>query len=98
MKSSVALRKARKLISSGKEQFVCAALILANDERSKVKEVLKRMFGGRPVDSWLSGNCEDFNLFLNRKDFKFSEYSEAMRAYRLRWIDWMIEGYKKAGD
>lgn len=93
MKSSDALRIARDKIRTGHDSYVCVAL---PDAPSKVKDNLAKIFG-------LRQRYYTVDDFLNAQGAKLPAlcsplYEHELREYRLRWIDWMIEGYKMVGD
>jgi len=89
MKSSVALRKARKLIESESCQYVCFALDnVRGAKHTDVKKRLSRLFPERSVMLWLIDHGFDV----------WGASNAARLAYRLRWIDWMIIGYEAVGD
>lgn len=97
MKSSEALRQARKLIAQGDETFVCRALQRGapGGIDTDVYQRLLHMFGNVSVVGWLWGNSLDFRLWYS----SHQEYPDkVMRDYRLLWIDWMIPAYKAVGD
>jgi hypothetical protein len=87
MKSSAALRIAKSRIEKGLNTHVCDALRMAGYSNARTK--LIGMFGSKSVASWLHerGHAESFDI-----------HSPEMREYRLKWIDWMIEGYERVGD
>jgi hypothetical protein len=94
MKSSDALREARALLHSGRGvNHVCIALeAIGADKSTDVGRRLKRLFaypyGNRSVSEWLSRQGVDISKAT----------TEDFLSYRLRWIDWMIEGYERVGD
>ena len=91
MKSSEALRLARRMIESGERIHVCSALFYATsrEQNTKVQKRLARLFGYTSVTQWL--HAQGYAR-------QWDNYSSRMRDYRLRWIDWMIEGYEAKGD
>lgn len=97
MKTSKALYLARRRIKSQEQCFVCDALNacvlwdgVPTDLCDKLKKTIAVSLNGQfSVNEWL--NRKGLALGLNM-------YSKELRDYRLRWIDWMIEGYKKVGD
>lgn len=106
MKSSTALKKARRKIAADQEQYVCCALQYSGGEDTEVYRNLQKLFGapvGTLVSFWLKKHSRNFKEFREATHetnipAKWAEYRAAMRDYRLRWIDWMIEGYKAKGD
>lgn len=102
MKSSTALKKARKLIVSYQEVFVCIALEEVGAEKTKVYKRLDNLFpDDKTADEWLLQNSIDYCDFRARLPIPHwysQQYEEAMRHYRLAWIDWLIPQYKAKGD
>lgn len=101
MKSSEALRKARRLISAGRPRYVCCALVYIGGTNTKVYQKLKKIFsypggGTMSLEAYLADRYPDFNRSFGR--LSYSDYFDGMREYRLAWIDWMIEGYEAVGD
>jgi hypothetical protein len=101
MKSSEALRRARRLIYTGREKFVCRALSQVGAQGTDVARRLEKLF------SSTNGGFEVLDVFLvitypSFEDYTFGinwrSYNRLMREYRLAWIDWMIEGYEAVGD
>lgn len=95
MKSSQILKKARKLIESGEEKYICFAVSLITtgtddcyriDRHPIIDYISEALFPCGTVVSWQCRNLSDFNWERNfQKD-------------RLAWIDWMIVAYEEKGD
>lgn len=109
MKSSTALKKARKFIEEGLDHYVCHAIeraergVLSTEAWVPITAVgrnLSEMFSpARPystVCGWLAGKHPHVAQQLS--EMRGIEHDAAMRAYRIRWIDWMIKAYEKVGD
>jgi len=88
MKSSTALRQAKDRIERRMAIHVCVALSIQACN-TDVAYRLEKLFGPNSVADQ-----------LHRRGYAkaYDTHSEEMRAYRLRWIDWMIGGYEKVGD
>ena len=100
MKSSTALRQARELIESGRETFVCLALsfrVIGGADTQVYRRLNAIFTRGFSIDSWLKRESPRFRKFLLREHHG-ALYQDQLRLYRLRWIDWMIEGYEAVGD
>ena len=100
MKSSEAMRKARELIDDKRVRYVCIALCWSGGENTKAAYRLRKALSINGIETTL-----EHYLFSKHPTFKEYEavthwgiFKEAMREYRLAWIDWMIEGYEAAGD
>jgi hypothetical protein len=99
MKSSEALRRAKVLIAQGCVRHVCHALadvqgrLRSADPKLPVEHNIRKALG----TSWgatrsLEGYWRDMG------DEKLVDFIRENKAYRLAWIDWMIEGYEAIGD
>lgn len=99
MKSSKALRQARKLIADGTEEYLCIALEFGveNGRYTRVYQRLNNFLDGMTVDNWLANNSKKYVKFRT-KERMGREYDSAMHQYRLAWIDWMIPQYEAIGD
>jgi hypothetical protein len=94
MKSSEALKKVRKCIEDRSEVYVCYALANADAKHTAVYKRLDELF--RDHNGTMS-----IIMWLYKKGYTSALTDatvEDKREYRLRWIDWMIEGYEKVGD
>lgn len=102
MKSSTALKKARELIVSRREVFVCLALEEVGGGKTIVYKRLDVIFhGAKTADDWLLQNSIDYCDFRARLSHLYwysQQYEQAMRTYRLAWIDWLIPQYEAKGD
>lgn len=101
MKSTTALRAARKLIENERYAHVCRAIRCAcpGDEGvyTEVWKHIQRSLGDYiVVDCWLQKHVLKFDAWS--KNISGREYDTAMREYRLRWIDEMIAQYEAKGD
>lgn len=101
MKSTTALRAARKLIENGTFSHVCLVLRYAypgeEGVHTEVWKHIQRSLGSHiVVDSWLQKQVPGFDAWS--KNISGREYDTAMREYRLRWIDEMIAQYEAKGD
>lgn len=94
MKSSDALREARKVLEQRHSiKHVCVALEIVGADRCtdvgrRLKSIFAHPYGARSIVVWLR----------NQGLVTSSATAEDFFNYRLRWIDWMIEGYEKVGD
>lgn len=109
MKSSEALRAIRPIIEARRSRYICWAL---HDLRvpipgkkgiypkTNVEKRLGKLFGGSPVQYWLITNHPPYLKYENKmlREGSYGTLNDQLRLYRLRWIDWMIEGYEKVGD
>ena len=112
MKSSEALKGARRLIQAQETVYVCHALIVAGGGHTAVYSNLHSMFGEASITSWLREHSQDYrqwreaHLRESRRTAgcvvgyvpRNPDFTRTMRQYRLAWIDWMIEGYEAVGD
>jgi hypothetical protein len=96
VKSSKALKRARRQIETDKNSYICNALFSIGAINTAVYKALKGIFKEKSVDFWLLTESKDFKDFISKSTHDTCR--EQLRLYRLRWIDWMIEGYEKAGD
>lgn len=97
MKSSETLRKARVLIESGDEEFLCLAIDDVGGEKTAVARNLASTFPGcMSLESYMLGAYPDFVDFY--APMSRDEGREWMRLYRLDWIDWLIPQYEAVGD
>jgi hypothetical protein len=78
-----ALTKAREHIASGDHNHICIALLQYPNTKRLLKSISESLDGCNSVKYWL--RCQGVPL----KDLT----PEAMREYRLRWIDKMIEDF-----
>ena len=88
------LNCARKLIKSGKNEYICVALRASRDSYYGIYG-----FYGydvvRELKSYISnqlGDCTTLDEWIkNRSRYKnLNQSLKAMRKYRLQWIDWML--------
>lgn len=105
MKSSEVLRAARVFIKDYREEFLCQAIgkVLGGYWQRRGSQVgraiIESLAPYGTVDTWLSYAAEDFKDVANMAGgYNSPGYELLMREYRLRWIDWMIEGYERIGD
>lgn len=113
MKSSEALKNARRLIQEQETVYVCYALRMVGGSCTAVYDNLRRVIGERSIASWLRDHSEGYRQWCDaRSDEALQrarahpepyaplnpEFTRTMRQYRLAWIDWMIEGYEAVGD
>ena len=96
MKSSTILKKARKLIESGKERFICFAVIqfraYAPKKTYELEEFIKQELNGYfTLTGWV---CNELGIDVE----KLPEFQNKMKQTRLNWIDHMIELYKANND
>ena len=100
MKSTTALRAARKLIENEQYRHVCHAIKYAYPGQegihSEVYREIQRRFRFAIVDTWLWNNAPGFDEWSMSVDW--NTYAKTMREYRLRWIDEMIAQYEAKGD
>lgn len=102
MKSTTALRAARKLIENGRYHHVCHAIKYAYPGQKGIhsevyREIQCSLNGFTTVDTWLWSNAPGFDEWC-RLVRNIDEYLHIMREYRLRWIDEMIAQYEAKGD
>jgi hypothetical protein len=96
MKSSTILKKARKLIESGKDDYVCCAVeSVSKNDKSKGEKIIKFISGSilphYTLGHWIEGQ-------IHRNIYDDPEYNQRIRQTRLNWIDHMIDLYKAKGD
>jgi hypothetical protein len=97
MKSSVALKIILDRLKGGSYRFVCCDLrdiAKVHGSRCDALNRLEKMFVGTTVVDWLFANVPDAKAYIN----SVQDWSGAARAYRIRWVEWMIEGYEAVGD
>lgn len=88
MKSSEALRIARGKLAAGGGFGICCQLP-GNSAGNRVADRICKSI------DW----CGYVEFWLHRQGIPWSQLrATEMRAYRLRWIDWMIIGYEAIGD
>jgi hypothetical protein len=97
MKASEMLKKAKELINSHDERYICNALDaieyseITNDYivASTIKDWIKiQLDGHQSYEFWLEANHPEVYQGF------YHDYS----AGRLAWMDWMIAEYKKEGN
>jgi hypothetical protein len=96
MKSSAILKKARKLIKSGEERFICFAVSRCRDKAPKkvyeLEEFIKQELNGYfTLTGWV---INELGIDVE----KLPEFQNKIKQTRLNWIDHMIELYKAKGD
>lgn len=101
MKSTTALRAARKLIENERYAHVCHAIKYAYPGKKGIhtevyREIQCSLNGFIVVDTWLWSNAPEFEEWS--KSVGGITYTKTMREYRLRWIDEMIAQYEAKGD
>lgn len=101
MKSTTALRAARKLIENERYHHVCHAIKCAYPGKKGIhtevyREIQCSLNGFTVVDTWLWSNVPGFDKWS--ESVREDTYAKAMREYRLRWIDEMIAQYEAKGD
>jgi len=96
MKSSVILKKARKLIKSGKEDFICIAVEEAADCDIFAAEKITNFISKSLRPHYTLGQWVDAQVNMNI--YEQPDYDQRIRQTRLNWIDHMIELYKAKGD
>lgn len=78
-----ALLEARNKIESEKEEFICHALPRDDDAGDYLRNfIASAIYPEHTLNGWVVSNVND--LSYPRK--------QSMKAYRLRWIDYMLEG------
>lgn len=82
-----AFKEAKKRISSGENFFICTAL---RDSRAghRARKIIRQRMGyveGDTLECWLSKHHWDWYLILHAKK---------MRAYRLAWLDILIQEFE----
>jgi len=92
MKTSKVFKLARASIASGLDRFICIALKHTQGsvrDRDRAKQVITtRMRGSGTLESWLEGVGIPAH----------AQSSLKMQAYRLRWLDALIEEFETKGD
>lgn len=98
MKSSEALRRVKSWAGCNTGYFyVCLKIKHLGGSKTAVYNKLERIFPCYDTaEDWLEENVEGFKDWEDQATD--DEFVAAMRQYRLRWIDWMIEGYEAVGD
>lgn len=101
MKSTTALRAARKLIENERYHHLCHAIKYAYPGQEGIhtevyREIQCSLNGFTVVDTWLLSNAPGFYEWSKSVDG--STYAKVMHEYRLRWIDEMIAQYEAKGD
>ena len=97
MKSSTALKKARELLAIGDAEYLCVALDEVGGSNTLVYRNLKDIFMNySTVEMWLGLNCPEAATVLSGTSGR--AHTELLRAYRLRWVDWLIPQYSAIGD
>ena len=96
MKSSAILKKARKLIKSGEDTFVCCAVEYASkNDKPKGEKIVKFISDSihphYTLDQWLDTR-------LGWDIYQEDDFNQRIRQTRLNWIDHMIELYKANND
>lgn len=78
-----ALLEARAKIESGEEEFLCHALTRENAVGGYIRNfIMKAIYPEDTLNGWICSNVYP-SIFPMHQD---------MKAYRLRWIDYMLEG------
>jgi hypothetical protein len=96
MKSSTILKKARKLIESGEDDYVCCAVeSVSEKDKPKGKKVIEfiseSIHPHYTLGHWVEGQ-------IHRNIYDDPNYNQRIRQTRLNWIDHMIELYKAKKD
>lgn len=100
MKSSEALKAARKLIANGEEEYVCFALTAVGGGKTVVRDNIDSVCDGGSIRFWLADESADFAAFLHKHKYHYysGPVQEALQQYRLRWLNWLIPQYEAVGD
>lgn len=95
MKSSEILKKARLLVESGEQAFICNAvynICVYTESSHKGLEIEKyiheQLEGEFTLESWLQ----------NRHRIDTYSSDGKLKQTRLQWIDWMIQAYEDKND
>jgi hypothetical protein len=96
MKSSTILKKARKLIESGKEDFICVAVEEASSMHKDKSLQIIRFIDKSLHPHYTLGQWVDTQV--NYNIYEDPDYDQRIRQTRLNWIDHMIELYKAKKD
>ena len=96
MKSSVILKNARKLIKSGKDEYICCAVdYAAKNDKLKGEKIIKFISDSihphYTLGHWVESQ-------IHRNIYEEPDYDQRIRQTRLNWIDHMIKLYKAKGD
>jgi hypothetical protein len=97
MKSSAILKKARKLIESGKFKYVCWA-VEASSKKDKTKGEKIIKFISENIHPHTTLTCWINAEFPQHCIFKALNFDRQLRQTRLNWIDHMIKLYKAKKD
>lgn len=97
MKSSTALKLARARIKKNLNIYVCCALEDVDGKHTAVYKNIYNLLQGRAITYWLHAYSPEFRKFSISKSV-LRNYNNQLHLYRIRWIDWMIKHYEKAGD
>jgi hypothetical protein len=96
MKSSTILKKARKLIKSGKEDFICIAVEEVSNWDKFAAEKITTFIGKSLHPHYTLGQWVDTQV--NYNIYEDQDYDQRIRQTRLNWIDHMIQLYKAKND
>jgi len=97
MKSSEALKIVKENVLGHSDKFfLCFELRNIHATNTPVYKNIRCILGNFPVSSWLTDNVQGFSTWMDNAPNL--EFIAIMRDYRLRWIDWLIEGYEAVGD
>lgn len=94
MKTSFILKKARALIKSRRERYICCAI------NTVLKEESGFAWEKRGLIMGMLEGCGTLEIWLNTKHgIPYGAMTVGqMRLYRLRWLDHLIAQYKAKGD
>lgn len=78
-----ALLQARNKIASDEEEFLCHALPRNDDAGDYIRDfIMKAIYPEDTLNGWVCSNVDN----------PIYPMCQSMKAYRLRWIDYMLEG------
>lgn len=95
MKTSKVFKLARASIASGHDRFICIAIVYGPGsvrDRSRAKQVITTRMGRVGDSGTLERWLENAGIPAH------AQSALKMQAYRLRWLDTLIEEFETKGD
>jgi hypothetical protein len=99
MKKSELLKKAKELICSDTETYICRAIENAS-RKNNVYELFNPLYNWIHQDL-LTTRYNDYGHWLSTEHPEYKDLRYQGRGYktgRLQWLDWMIEYWKEKGE
>ena len=96
MKSSTILKKARKLIESGEDDYVCCAVEYASKNYKSKGEKIVKFISDSIHPHFTLGQWIEVSIGWDI--YREDDFDQRIRQTRLNWIDHMIKLYKAKGD